>query len=124
MPYHSTSHIAQSIGSANHAISLGCDFLAKSRVGTECRFHAIQKILQNRPYGSVQTDGVMLAHIVHDGSSRNCVAALRDRHAEPRKTDAYLKQYVEELSGEPACRQVYRSSGSLIAAEALMNYAG
>ena len=60
----------------------------------------------------------------HDGSSRNRAAALRDRHADPRKTDAYLKQYVEELSGEPACRQACRSSGSAIAAEALMNNVG
>jgi hypothetical protein len=49
---------------------------------------------------------------------------VRREIAEPRRTNAYLKQYVEELSGEPACRQVYRSSGSAIAAEAFMNYVG
>ncbi len=52
----------------------------------------------------------LLAHIIHDGSSRNRAAALRDRHAEPRRTDTYLKQYVEGLSGESAYRQACRSS--------------
>jgi hypothetical protein len=65
-----------------------------------------------------------LARIIHDGSSRNRAAALRDRHAEPRRADKYLKQYVERPSGEPACRQACRSSGSAIAAEALMNNVG
>jgi len=35
-----------------------------------------------------------------------------------------LKQYVEGLSGEHACRQACRSSESAIAAEAFMNNAG
>jgi len=98
-------------------------FIKKSR-GTERGFHTTQMILQSQTYGSVQTDRAELAHIVHDGSSGNRVAALQDRHAELRRSDAYLKQYDEELSDEPACRQVYRSSGSAIAAEALMNYVG
>ena len=58
-----------------------------------------------------------LAHIIHDGSSRNRAAALQDRHTEPRRIDAYLKQYVEGLSGEHA----RRSSVSAFAAELLMN---
>jgi hypothetical protein len=35
-----------------------------------------------------------------------------------------LKQYVEGLSGEHACRQACRSSESAIAAETLINNAG
>ena len=44
-----------------------------------------------------------LARIIHDGSSRNRAVAKRDRRAEPRGREAYLKQYVDRLSGEPAC---------------------
>jgi len=43
------------------------------------------------------------ARISHDGSSRNRAVATRDRRAEPRGREAYLKQYVDRLSGEPAC---------------------
>ena len=43
-----------------------------------------------------------LARIIRDGSSRKRGAALRDRRTEPRGTEAYLTQYVEGLSGEPA----------------------
>jgi len=49
---------------------------------------------------------------------------VRREIAEPRRTEAYLKQYVEGLSGEPAGQQACRSSGSAIAAEALMDNAG
>ena len=52
------------------------------------------------------------ARIIHDGSSRPPVAggratgpravALRDGRPEPREPEAYLKQYVEGLSGEAA----------------------
>jgi hypothetical protein len=65
-----------------------------------------------------------LTRIIHDGSSRNRGAASRDGRVEPRRTKAYLKQYVEGLSGEPARLapkprgQACRSSGSAIAAEA------
>ena len=70
-----------------------------------------------------------LARIIHDGSSRNCGVALRDGRVEPRGTEAYLKQYVEGLSGEPARlhrnpMQACRSSESAIAVEAFMNNAG
>ncbi len=51
--------------------------------------------------------------MIHDGSSRNRAVAMRDRRAEPRGREAYLKQYVDRLSGESA-----------IAAEAFMNHVG
>ena len=61
------------------------------------------------------------ARIVHDGSSRNRAVASRDGRAEPRGTEAYLKEYVERLSGEPArlhaavaaCRLVVAANGRL-----------
>ena len=55
---------------------------------------------------------VTLARIIHDGSSRNRIVAKRDGRAEPRGTEAYLKQCIEGPSGETA-----------IAAEAFMNNA-
>ena len=67
--------------------------------------------------------------IIHDGSSRNRAVAKRDRRAEPRGREAYLKQYVDRPSGEPACLrtrnrvQACRSGESAIAAEAFMNNA-
>src|SRR6266850_1797509 len=45
----------------------------------------------------------VLARIIHDGSSRNRAVAMRDRRAERRGREAYLKQYVDRPSGEPAC---------------------
>ena len=42
-----------------------------------------------------------LAHIIHDGSSRNRQDATRDGHAEALAPEAYLKQYVEAASDEP-----------------------
>ena len=87
-------------------------------------------------------NSVVLARIIHDGSSpfdllrvpspaegRNRRDARRDRHAEPQETEAYLKQYVEVVRGEPvwppktrghACR----SGVSAVAVEAFMNNAG
>jgi hypothetical protein len=71
-----------------------------------------------------------LAHIIHDGSSRNRRDAMRDGHAEPRATEAYLKQYVEVTRGEPArrpriaCGQACRSGVSAVAVEAIMNNVG
>ena len=47
--------------------------------------------------------GEALTRIIYDGSSRNRAVAKRDRRAEPRGREAYLKQYVDRLSGEPAC---------------------
>ena len=44
-----------------------------------------------------------LARIIHDGSSRNRAVATRDRRAEPRGREAYLKPYVDRPNGEPAC---------------------
>ena len=49
--------------------------------------------------GTVQ----VLARIIHDGSWRNRAVAMRDRRAELRGREAYLKQYVDRPSGEPAC---------------------
>jgi hypothetical protein len=70
------------------------------------------------------SDKAKPAHIFHGGSSQNRAAAYRDRHAEPRRTDAYMSQYDEELKVEPACQQACRSSGSATAAEALMDNVG
>jgi hypothetical protein len=93
-------------------------------MGQEGRFRTTRKVLYDRAYRSVRTDKVKPAHIIHGGSSQNFAAAFRDRHAEPRRTDAYMSQYDEELKGEPACQQACRSGGSAIAAEALMNNVG
>ena len=43
-----------------------------------------------------------LARIIHDGSLRNRGVAWRDGRVEARGPEAYLKQYVEGPSGEPA----------------------
>jgi hypothetical protein len=49
-------------------------------------------------------DGLgQLTHIIHDGLSRNRTVATRDRRAESREREAYLKQYVDRPNGEPAC---------------------
>ncbi len=53
-----------------------------------------------------------LARIIHDGSWRNRAVALRDEHADPPETEAYLTQYVEAARGEPARRRACRSSES------------
>ncbi len=57
-----------------------------------------------------------LARIFHDGSSRNRSVASRDGRVEPRGTEAYLKQYSEGLSGEPARMPAVQSAGRLVAA--------
>ena len=59
-----------------------------------------------------------LAHIIHDGSSRNH-ESRGETGVESQGPEAYLKQYVEGLRGEPA-----RSSESTIAVEAVMNNVG
>ena len=41
---------------------------------------------------------VLLARIIHDGSSRNLAVAKRDRRAESRRREAYLNQYVDRPS--------------------------
>lgn len=68
----------------------------------------------------------VLPRIIHDGSSRNGRVAWRDGRVETRGSEAYLKQYVEGPSGEPArlhgktVRRL-RSGESVIAVEAFMN---
>ena len=57
-----------------------------------------------------------LARTIHDGSSRNRVVATRDRRAEPRGREAYLKRYVDRLSGEPACPDAVSTASRLVAA--------
>jgi hypothetical protein len=49
---------------------------------------------------------------------------MRDGRAEPRGRKAYLKQYVDRLSGEPARRQACRSGVSAVAVEVFVNNAG
>jgi hypothetical protein len=56
------------------------------------------------------------ARIIHDGSSRNRAVAMRDRRAEPRGREAYLKQYVDRPSGEPACLDAMPDASRLVAA--------
>ena len=45
----------------------------------------------------------ILARNSHESSSRNRAVAKRDRRAELRGREAYLKQYVDRPSCEPAC---------------------
>ena len=56
------------------------------------------------------------ARIIHDGSSRNRAVAMRDRRAAPRGREAYLKQYVDRPSGEPACLDATPDASRLVAA--------
>jgi hypothetical protein len=57
-----------------------------------------------------------LARIMHDGSSRNRAVATRDRSAEPRGRETYLKQYVDRSNGEPACLDAVLTASRLVAA--------
>ena len=66
----------------------------------------------------------LLTRIIHDGSSRNRAVATRDRRAEPRGRETYLKQYVDRLSGEPARHQACRSGVSAAVVETFVNNAG
>jgi hypothetical protein len=59
---------------------------------------------------------LLQARIIHDGSSRNRAVATRDGRAEPRGREAYLKQYVDRLNGEPACLDAGLSASRLVAA--------
>src|SRR5580765_2739245 len=52
--------------------------------------------------GTLDGVQVVAARIIHDGSSRNRAVGKRDRRAEPRGREAYLKQYVDQLSSERA----------------------
>jgi hypothetical protein len=58
----------------------------------------------------------LLARIIHDGSSRNRAVVKRDRREELRGRDAYLKRYVDRLSGEPACLDAGPTASRLVAA--------
>ena len=57
-----------------------------------------------------------VTHIIHDGSSRNRAVATRDRSAEPRGREAYLKQYVDRPNGEPACLDAGSTASRLVEA--------
>ena len=57
-----------------------------------------------------------VARIIHDGSWRNHAVAWRDGRVEPREPEAYLKQYVEGTSGEPARLAAGLSAATLVAA--------
>jgi hypothetical protein len=57
-----------------------------------------------------------LARIIHDGSSRNRTIARRDRRAEQRGREAYLKQYVDRLNGEPVCLDAVPTASGLVVA--------
>ena len=54
MAYHSTSHIAQSVGSTIRAISSRCIFLIETRIGHKRRSHAMRTRFYGRAYRSVQ----------------------------------------------------------------------
>ena len=56
-----------------------------------------QKIANDYPRGAKRK-----ARFIHDGSLRNHAVASRDGRVEPGEPKAYLKQYVEGASGEPA----------------------
>ena len=60
--------------------------------------------------------GQCSARVIHGGSSRNRAVAWRDGRVEPRGTKAYLKQYVEGLSGEPTRLHAVRGACRLVAA--------
>jgi hypothetical protein len=45
---------------------------------------------------------IVWTSVIHDGSSRTRGAVWRDGQAQSRRTEAYLKQYVEGLSDEHA----------------------
>ena len=69
-------------------------------------------IPRREPFIKIQrTSIVLLARIIHDGSSRNRAVALQDRHVVPRGSEAprlrgVFEQYVEGASGELARRRL------------------
>ena len=67
-------------------------FLAENDAGDHKSFAAVERSLSDR----------LLAHIIHDGSSRNREVATRDGRVEMRGREAYLKLYVDRPSSEPA----------------------
>ena len=58
----------------------------------------------------------ILARIIHDGSWRNRAVARRNRRAEPRGREAYLKQYVDRPSGAPAYLDAVPTASRFVAA--------
>jgi hypothetical protein len=64
---------------------------------------------------TLQVGKAGLAHIIHDGSWRNRAVATRDRCAEPRGREAYLKQYVDQPSGELACLDAVPTASGCVA---------
>ena len=91
---------------------------------------------QEKGTGQTQPSHVLAERAVEDSPrlTRAIKAGLglplkmrRERQApEPslRGREAYLKQYVDRPSGEPARRQACRSDVSAVAVEAFVNYAG
>ena len=65
---------------------------------------------------SILSEPEARARIIHDGSSRNRAVATRDRRAEPRGREAYLKQYADRLNGEPACLDAGPTASRLVEA--------
>ena len=62
-------------------------------------------VRKSAPAPDRKSDGFtefVVAHIIHDGSSRNREVATRDGRVESRGREAYLKQYVDRPSSEPA----------------------
>ena len=78
------------------------------------RFQTLQQ--EGRWEEALQQIYVTLTRIIHDGSSRNRAVAMRDRRAEPRGREAYLKQYVDRPSGEPACLDAGLTASRLVVA--------
>ena len=68
------------------------------------------------PCSVQRINGSTLARIIHDSSFRNRAVAKRERRAEPRGRKAYLKQYVDRPSGEPACLDATPDAARLVAA--------
>ena len=68
------------------------------------------------PCSVQRINGSTLARIIHDGSMRNRAVAKRERRAESRGRKAYLKQYVDRQSGEPACLDATPDAARLVAA--------
>ena len=96
--------------------------------------------LDGRPEGSrpsqIQTARsevfrvTLLAHIIYDGSSRNCGVAKRDGRVEARGREADLNSLLTDRAASPPAwplfsrGQACRSGEYAIAVEALMNNMG
>jgi hypothetical protein len=67
-----------------------------------------------------------VTRIIHDDSSSpthpspivwgRVREGVQDRRAEPRGREAYLKQYVDRLNGEPACLDAGSTASRLVEA--------